>query len=151
LSDISGIWFRRIVEDSMEATMPWTDITRVEHRRNLERYSGDLSDQEWTVLSRFVPAARPGGTRRTTDMRNVLSAILYIAEGGSPGGCCRKIFRQYRPFGAIFTSGAMTGCDRDPPFPSFPAPRFRRWWLCRKQIDAGAARHWEMAASRFWF
>ena len=62
--------------------MPWTDITRAEHSRSFNRYPSDLTDAEWAIARPFVPPARPGGRRRTTDMRVVLNAILYIAGGG---------------------------------------------------------------------
>ena len=64
--------------------MPWTDITRAEHRRDCPRYPSDLTDEEWTVLHPLVPPPRPGGRPRKTDMREVLNALLYIASGGIP-------------------------------------------------------------------
>jgi len=62
--------------------MPWTDITRREHKRIFERYPCDLTDEEWAVALPFVPPPRSGGRPRTTDMREVLNAILYLAQGG---------------------------------------------------------------------
>jgi putative transposase len=40
-----------------------------------QRYPTDLTDTEWTILAPFVPAAKPGGRPRTTDMREVVNAI----------------------------------------------------------------------------
>lgn len=62
--------------------MTWTDITRAEHKRDCRRYPSDLSDAEWAVMAPLVPPPRPGGRPRTTDMREVFNAILYIAGGG---------------------------------------------------------------------
>ena len=62
--------------------MPWTDITRAEHTRRFDRYPSDLTDREWAVMAPFVPPSRPGGRPRTTAMREVLNAILYLAQGG---------------------------------------------------------------------
>ena len=62
--------------------MPWTDITRAEHNRSLNRYPSDLTDAEVAIVRAFVPPPRSGGRRRTTDMRVVLNAILYIAGSG---------------------------------------------------------------------
>ena len=46
------------------------------------RYSTDLTDTEWNILVPFVPAAKPGGRPRTTDMREVVNAILYSLRSG---------------------------------------------------------------------
>ena len=41
-----------------------------------QRYPTDLTDTEWTVLTPLIPAAKPGGRPRTTDMREVVNAIF---------------------------------------------------------------------------
>src|SRR5215510_12414607 len=48
----------------------------------VQRYPTDLTNTEWTLLAPFVPAAKPGGRPRTTDMREVLNAIFYVLRGG---------------------------------------------------------------------
>jgi transposase len=45
-------------------------------------YSSDLTDAEWGLLEPFIPPAKPGGRRRTTDIREVVNAIFYILRGG---------------------------------------------------------------------
>ena len=62
--------------------MAWTDITRRQHSRDELRYPSDLRDEEWAVIAPMLPAARPGGRPRTTDLREVVNAILYIASSG---------------------------------------------------------------------
>ena len=47
-----------------------------------EAYPSDLSDEEWAILEPLIPAAKPGGKPRTTDMREVLNAIFYVNKGG---------------------------------------------------------------------
>ncbi len=47
-----------------------------------QRYPTDLTDTEWTILSPFIPAAKPGGRPRTTDMREVVNALFYVLRGG---------------------------------------------------------------------
>jgi Putative transposase of IS4/5 family (DUF4096) len=47
-----------------------------------QRYPTDLTDTEWTVLTPLIPAAKPGGRPRTTDMREVVNAIFYVLRGG---------------------------------------------------------------------
>ena len=60
--------------------MPWTAITRTEHGRKFTRYPSDLTDAEWRVMSPLVPAARRGGRRRTTNMREVLIPTFSEAD-----------------------------------------------------------------------
>jgi transposase len=72
--------------------MAWTDITRIEHKRNYTRYPSDLNDAEWAVVEKFIPPARRGGRPRRTDMREVFNAILYIAQGGIPWSMLPKDF-----------------------------------------------------------
>jgi putative transposase len=45
-------------------------------------YSGDLNDREWALIAPFLPEPRPIGRPRTTDLREVVNAILYLASGG---------------------------------------------------------------------
>ena len=62
--------------------MPWNDAARVEHRRNAERYPSDLMEREWALIAPLLPPARRGGRPRTTDLRSVVDAILYMASSG---------------------------------------------------------------------
>jgi len=45
-------------------------------------YPTDLTDTRWAVLKPEIPAPRPGGRPRKTDMREVLNAIFYITHEG---------------------------------------------------------------------
>jgi len=63
--------------------MPWDDITRKQHNRDRLRYPSDLTDEEWALVMPVIPPAKHGGRPRTTDMREVMNAILYIAGGGN--------------------------------------------------------------------
>jgi len=78
--------------------MPWTDITRAEHKRDCRRYPSDLSDREWEVIAPLLPAARSGGRPRSADLRAVLSAILYIAEGGI---AWRMLPKEFPPLSTV--------------------------------------------------
>jgi transposase len=55
---------------------------KASHERSSRCYPSDLTDQEWAILEPLIPAAKEGGRRRTTDMRNVLNAILYVDRTG---------------------------------------------------------------------
>ena len=74
--------------------MPWNDTARREHRRDCQRYPSDLTAREWALISPMLPAAKRGGRPRTTDLRAVTDAILYIASSGcqsSPGRAFEKM------------------------------------------------------------
>jgi putative transposase len=47
-----------------------------------QRYPTDLTDIEWTILLPLIPTAQAGGRPRTTDMREVVNAILYSLRSG---------------------------------------------------------------------
>lgn len=60
----------------------WTPFTRVNHNRSFLRYPSDLTDQEWSLIKPLIPAAKSGGRPRTTDMRDVMNAIMYYLQPG---------------------------------------------------------------------
>ena len=62
--------------------MPWDDTARAEYARPAARYASDLTDREWELIGPFLPSERRLGRPRTTDLREVLNAILYMASTG---------------------------------------------------------------------
>ncbi|WP_374213414.1 transposase [Psychromarinibacter sediminicola] len=62
--------------------MPWTEITRPDYDRRRLRCAGDCTDDEWALVSPFMPAKCKVGRPRRTDMRAVWDAILYMAATG---------------------------------------------------------------------
>lgn len=45
-------------------------------------YPSDLSDEQWEYAQIVLPDARPGGRPRTTDLREVVNALLYLNRSG---------------------------------------------------------------------
>lgn len=45
-------------------------------------YKTDLTDEQWTIVRRLIPPAKPGGRPRSTDVREVLNTLLYQARTG---------------------------------------------------------------------
>lgn len=66
----------------MEDRMPWDDIARKQYSRAQGRYPSELSDREWALIAPLLPAAKTGGRPRTTDLRDVIDALQYIAVSG---------------------------------------------------------------------
>ena len=62
----------------------WTNEHRAAHRREGCGFPSDLSDAEWAQLGPLLPAAKPGGRPRSTDMRAAMNAILYLLRTGCP-------------------------------------------------------------------
>jgi transposase len=50
------------------------------HKR--KRYSSDLTDQEWDVISDIVPQPKSGGRPAKYLRREVVNAILYVVRAG---------------------------------------------------------------------
>jgi putative transposase len=46
------------------------------------RYATDLTDEQWALIEPMLPPAKPGGRPRTTDLRRVVDAILYVLTTG---------------------------------------------------------------------
>jgi putative transposase len=47
-----------------------------------KHYTTDLTDEQWKLIKPLIPPARRGGDRRTTNMREVVNAILYLNKNG---------------------------------------------------------------------
>ncbi len=72
----------------------WTALTRSQYERLNERYAGDVTDEEFGLIEPLLPPAHRGGRRRTTDLREVLNAILYLARTGCRW---RMLPREFQP------------------------------------------------------
>jgi putative transposase len=74
-------------------------------------YDTDLTDAQWELLRPLLPPPPGGGRPRTTDMREVLNAILYVLRSGCawdllphdfpPAGTVYGYFRQWQRDGTI--------------------------------------------------
>ena len=72
--------------------MAWTETTRARYERHSGRYASDLTDQEWGLIAPFLPPPKTTGRPRSTAMRDVLDAILYIASAGCASSSFRRLF-----------------------------------------------------------
>ena len=78
--------------------MAWTETARRDHARRGLRYSSDLTDREWALISPFLPEPRPLGRPRTTNLREVVNALLYLASSG----CAWSLLpRDFPPFTTV--------------------------------------------------
>ena len=88
--------------------MAWTEITRLQYRREGLRYASDLTDAEWALLKPLMPSASPIGRPRVTDLRAVMNAILYMASTGCQW---RALPRDFPPYSTV--QGYFYGWSRD--------------------------------------
>ncbi len=66
---------------------------------NRRAYPSDLSEAEWQLLAPLIPPAKPGGRPRTTDLREVMNAILYIDR---TGGQWRALPHDFPPWPTVW-------------------------------------------------
>ena len=62
--------------------MAWTELIRCQHGREGDRCANDLTDAEWALIELLDPRLRRTGRLRTTYLRDVFDAILYVATTG---------------------------------------------------------------------
>ena len=89
--------------------MAWTGIARREHSREGLRYPSDLTDKEWLLTAPFIPPAKSGGRPRTSDMREVVNALLYIAASGCSWRLLPKCFAPVSTVRRYFYAWRDTG------------------------------------------
>ena len=86
--------------------MAWTDTARRQHMRNGPGYPSDLRDGECVLID---PSARSGGRPRTTCLRGVMDAILYIASSGCAWAMLPKCFPQVSTVRGYFYAWRNSG------------------------------------------
>ncbi len=60
----------------------WTETTRPKYERKGVRYTSDVTDAEWAVISRHLPEPKLLGRPRGTELREVVNALFYMARTG---------------------------------------------------------------------
>jgi transposase len=93
--------------------VPWTETTRPHYARRSRRYTSDTTDAEWALVAHFLPAPKRTGRPRTTELRDVLDAILYMAATGCqwamlpkdfpPPSTVQRYFYDWRDSGLLQT------------------------------------------------
>jgi transposase len=59
--------------------MAWTELTGGQHDRKGDKYASDMRDAEWALIAPSMPLPKTTGRPRTTRLRDVVDALLYIA------------------------------------------------------------------------
>jgi putative transposase len=74
----------------MSATQP--------RRLRRRSYPSDLTHGQWQIIAPLLPPAKPGGRPRTTNLREVVNAILYLIRGGCSW---RMLPHEFPPWGTV--------------------------------------------------
>jgi transposase len=88
-----------------------TQAHRATYKQSGTALPSDLTDAQWQCLEPLIPAAKPGGRPRKTDMRSAMNAIFYLLRTGCPWrylprgafpprSTVYNIFRQFQRDGA---------------------------------------------------
>ena len=62
-------------------------------------YPSDLSDAEWQIIRCLLPAPKPGGRPRVTDLRAVINAIFYVLRSGC---AWRMLPHDFPPYSTVY-------------------------------------------------
>jgi transposase len=60
----------------------WTSKNRGRYDRSKLRYPSDLTDEEWQLVEPLIPLGKPGGERRTVNLREVVNGLMYVLSTG---------------------------------------------------------------------
>lgn len=71
-----------LLRNRTEIEMAWTEFTRKQYERSTNRYSSDVSDDEWVIVAALLPGPNRLGRPREVGLRQVWDAIQYIAATG---------------------------------------------------------------------
>jgi transposase len=61
-----------------------------------QAFASDLTQEQWDLIQPLLPKARPGGRPRTTNLRSVVNAVLYLNRTGCQWRYLPKCFPPYQ-------------------------------------------------------
>jgi len=73
------------------------------------RYPSDLTNAQWQLLAALLPAPRPGGRPRKTDLREVVNAIFYLNREGCTWRALPHDFPPWRTVYEYFAAWKADG------------------------------------------
>lgn len=77
--------------------MPWSEADRAKYDVIRERYSSDLSEAEFALISPLLPLPKRRG-RKPTCARELLNALFYLIRSGCPW---RLLPKDFPPFTTV--------------------------------------------------
>lgn len=77
----------------------WTQENRSRYDRDHLRYPSDVTDDEWSILGPLIPPGKPGGRKRSVNLREVVNGLLYVLSTGCQW---RAIPKDLPPRGTVY-------------------------------------------------
>jgi putative transposase len=77
--------------------MPWNEADQKKYAVIRDRYSSDLSDEEYALIQPLLPPPHRRG-RKPTDPRIILNALFYLLRAGCPS---RFLPKDFPPFTTV--------------------------------------------------
>ncbi len=74
----------------------WNEADRAKYDVIRDRYSTDMSDAEFELVSALLPPPKVRG-RKPTDVRTILNALFYMIRAGCPWRLLPKDFPPFTP------------------------------------------------------
>jgi transposase len=84
------------VRGALSNERPYRD--RRQYGREGLRYASDVSDEEWALIETELPPAKKLGRPRTTQLRAVVNALLYMLTTGCQW---RQLPKEFPPFSTV--------------------------------------------------
>lgn len=79
------------------------------NNRERRRYGSDLTTIQWLVIKPLIPDSKKGGRPRTTDIREVMNAILYRLKNGCTWENLPKNFPNYKTVFDYYRQWSLDG------------------------------------------
>lgn len=76
--------------------------------KRAKRYPTDLTDAEWEIIRPFLPEPPKRGRTPSTDLREVLNALRYLARSG---GGWRMLPKDFPPWQTVYWWFAASFAD----------------------------------------
>jgi transposase len=86
----------------------WTPQNRKRYDRSRLRYPSDLTDEEWAHVASVIPLAKPGGNKRTVDVREVMNGVMYVLSTGCQW---RALPKDLPPKSTVHDYFILWSCD----------------------------------------
>ena len=86
----------------------WTPQNRKRYDRSRLRYPSDLTDEEWAHVVPVIPPAKPGGNKRTVDVREVMNGVMYVLSTGCQW---RALPKDLPPKSTVHNYFILRSCD----------------------------------------
>lgn len=62
----------------------WNEVTQADYEHSGLQFASDMTDRKWALIASMLPRRKPLGRPRTTDLHEVVNALLYMLRSGCP-------------------------------------------------------------------